>query len=339
MKISAGIIALAIKIGTKLLPTFAKVAKVGKTGLAIGAVTSYAYLFTWQFAIMLVILLFVHESGHIWAMKRCGMKTKGIYLLPFFGAVAVADDMFKSRKDEAYIAIMGPIWGFGISLATVGIYFITNDALFAAAAGWMALINLFNLLPISPLDGGRIVKSITFSLHTKIGFIFLAIGLVISTILMIWAGLILFIILLFIGSFEFLFEYKIRPNTIIKKLIKELDAMIKDCYNPLCRDTQCIEIRNALDKLKNILADEKEDISSKIKTLTSLRTDKDYYLSALSQPILAKLENYVPIPKMSTTNIISMTIVYIIVIAILWGLMAYMSHVPEVEIARQFFMS
>lgn len=217
-RIHAGVVALAAKLGPKLLVVaikFAKVVKVGKFGLAIGSMAAYAYLFTWQFAVMLMISLFFHESGHIWAMKRCGLKTKGIYFIPFLGAVAVSEDMFKTRRDEVYIAIMGPIWGFALAVITALAYVFTGNALFAAAAGWMAMVNLFNLLPVNPLDGGRIMKSIAFSINSKMGFIFLLIGIVISIILTFWLGMILFVFLLFIGSLELFFEYReyeVRPS-------------------------------------------------------------------------------------------------------------------------------
>lgn len=209
-KINAGIVALGAKLGPKLLTVgikFAKAAKVGKVGLALGSMATYAYLFTWQFAVAIIISIFIHESGHIFAMKKCGLKTKGIYFIPFFGAAAVSEGEFRSYEDEVYIAIMGPIWGFALAIGTVIVYVITNDALFAAIAGWMAMINLFNLLPINPLDGGRIVKSIAFSIDSRMGFIFLIIGIVLSAILTFWAGLILFFILLIISFLELIFGY------------------------------------------------------------------------------------------------------------------------------------
>lgn len=94
----AGIFSLAAKflskIGGKLLPLVAKLAKgakITKIVLVGASFTSYAYMFTWKFALMIIVMLFVHESGHIWAMKRYGVKTKGIYLIPFVGGAAVAE--------------------------------------------------------------------------------------------------------------------------------------------------------------------------------------------------------------------------------------------------------
>lgn len=211
MKNKTGLVALAIKLGSKFVTVLAKLAKgfkIGKVGLVGASLASYAYMFTWEFAVMIMFMLFVHESGHIWAMKRCGMKTKGIYFLPFIGGAAVSDDDFPSRGAEVFIAIMGPIWGFTLALLTGFVYVATENPLFAAAASWMAMVNLFNLLPINPLDGGRIMKSIAYSVHSRIGFVFLIIGILASGLLAFKVGFGLFVFLLVISGVEIIFEYK-----------------------------------------------------------------------------------------------------------------------------------
>lgn len=337
--ISAGIVTLALKIGPKILTVFAKFAKIGKFGFAVVSMASYAYLFTWKFAIMIMVLLFVHEYGHILAMKRCGLKTKGIYFIPFLGAAAVTEEMFKNRRDEAYIAIMGPIFGFVLSGITLVVYIVTHNALFGAAAGWMAMINLFNLLPINPLDGGRIVKSIAFSVNSKFGYRFLAIGIIVSIILTFWAGIILFFFLLIIGSLEFVFEYFNRnENMVIKRCIKDVDKIFEK--------NRPVEIQHAIDNVKGILTDEKVDPVARINTIISIgekfknEDDSiDFHTGGLSLAISPILERFDHMPRMTTRGIVTTSIVYIGTVVILWALMTYASHIPEVEIARKFFMS
>ncbi|MBI1838992.1 MAG: site-2 protease family protein [Candidatus Colwellbacteria bacterium] len=212
-KISAGSIALITKMGVKILPVLLKLAKAlkfGKGALLGLSLASYAYLFTWKFAAIIVILIFVHESGHVWAMKKYGLKTKGIYFLPFIGGAAVADEEFPSRKSEAFIGIMGPIWGFALTSLVALLYFATGNPFLAATASWMALINLFNLLPINPLDGGRIMKSIAYSVSSKLGLYFLVTGIIASGFLAFKAGLMLFALLLIVAVIELAFEYKRR---------------------------------------------------------------------------------------------------------------------------------
>jgi Zn-dependent protease len=212
-RISIGLIALAYKIGPKILTALVNVGKslkVGKLGLAGTSMAAYAYIFTWEFALMIMVMLFVHESGHLWAMKRCGLKTRGMYFIPLLGAAAVPDGAFPSRGAESFIALMGPIWGLALSAVTGALYYLTENPLLAAAAGWMAALNLFNLLPISPLDGGRVFKSIAYSIGSRVGFAFLMIGLLVGGFLAYSFGMGLFVFLLIIGAGELLFEYKER---------------------------------------------------------------------------------------------------------------------------------
>lgn len=348
--ISAGIVALVSKVGPKILTAVAKFAKIGKFGLAAISMASYTYLFTWKFAVMIMVLLLVHEYGHIWAMKRCGIKTKGIYFIPFLGAAAVTEEAFKSRRDEAYIAIMGPIFGLVLSGISLFVYMVTKDTLFAAAAGWMAMINLFNLLPINPLDGGRIMKSIAFSVNSKLGYRFLIVGIMLSVILTFWAGIILFVFLLIVGTLDFVFEYKRRnANEVIKTCIKEIDKIF--ARNPPD------EMRQAVDNVKSILSDKKVDPIARINTIISIEekfnntiisigekfdnsnNNIDYYTGGLSHIISPILKRFDHMPRMNAKGIVITTVSYIGTAAILWAVMTYVSHVPEVEIARKFFMS
>lgn len=206
-KISAGLVTMMTKVGFKLLSIIVKFAKIGKVGLAIGTMVTYSYIFTWQFALVLMVSLFVHENGHIFMMRKCGMKVNGIYFIPFIGAAAVAEGDFPSPRDEAHIAIMGPIWGLILAGLTLLTYEYTGNAFFGAVAGWMAMVNLFNLLPISPLDGGRIMKSIAFSVSSQMGLIFMISGIAIFAFLTFWKGIILFCALLLIASLEFVMTY------------------------------------------------------------------------------------------------------------------------------------
>ena len=216
----AGVITLIITFGTKLL----KMTKVIKAALIIGSIASYSYLFNWKFALMIVATILFHEYGHFWAMKKCGIKTKGIYMIPFVGGAAIADEKFKSRRDEAYIALMGPWFGLGMSLAIGSLYYVTGNPLFAVGGAWMAMINLFNLLPINPLDGGRIIKSMAFSLHSVIGMVFLTIGLVGGLVLAIMLKSGLFILIVCIGGIEVWLEWYSRKHMKELKVIIDLHS-------------------------------------------------------------------------------------------------------------------
>lgn len=212
-KSRVGLLALLAKVGTKLSGPFIKLLKafkVIKVGLAAASFVGYAAIFSWKFALLLMLSVGFHESGHVWAMKRMGIKTKGFYFLPFVGGAAVAEESYKTYGKNAYIAIMGPIWGCGLAWLSACAYWMTGIPLFAAAAGWMAMINLFNLLPVSPLDGGQLVRSIAFSIHQWVGLAFLVASMTLGVVIMWKLHIGLFALLLIVGGLEMFFEFRYR---------------------------------------------------------------------------------------------------------------------------------
>ena len=182
------------------------VVKAGKLLLGLASFAAYAFLFTWQFAVIILGMLVIHEYGHLRCMKHYGMKTRGIYLIPLLGAAAVAEDNFPSRRAEATIALAGPLTGAVLAAGTGLLYFATRNGAFAAAAAWMALINLFNLLPVVPLDGGRVVKSITCSIGSRIGLVAVIAGMLLGAVLAIAADLWIFVIIIPLGLADYLYD-------------------------------------------------------------------------------------------------------------------------------------
>jgi Zn-dependent protease len=209
-RLGGGLLVLLAKVGPKVVAGVLKAlktVKAAKLGLAAGSMATYSALYTWQFAAALMLMLFIHESGHIWAMKRCGMKTKGIYFIPLLGGAAVADDMFPSRGAEVFVAIAGPIAGLLLAALSGCVYLVTQQPLWAAIAGWMAFVNLFNLAPINPLDGGRIMKSVAFSIGTRTGLVMLAISMVVGIVGGLKLGLGLVVFVTVVGGLELFLEW------------------------------------------------------------------------------------------------------------------------------------
>ncbi|HCH70931.1 MAG TPA: site-2 protease family protein [Colwellia sp.] len=193
-------------LGLKLL----KSAKVVKVLFAAGSLAAYSWLFSIEFAIALVLCLVFHEYGHIKAMKYFGLKTKGIYLIPFVGGLALSDDKINTRWQDVFISIMGPFFGLILSIACLIGYWLTDIEILAGLAVFNALLNLFNLLPILPLDGGHILKSIAFSINSKVGLVACLLGAASGVYISYHFGLALLGFLLAIGSIEIVFEYKRR---------------------------------------------------------------------------------------------------------------------------------
>ncbi|MFC1637804.1 metalloprotease [Patescibacteria group bacterium] len=222
-----GIWVILAKLGPKILPVLSKMIKPlfgGKMFLAAASLGAYSFLFTWQMAVALVVFILVHEYGHLWAMKKCGIKTKGIYLIPGFGGAAVAAEGFKSARNEAYIALMGPLVGLVFIIPSLMLYYVTNNPMFAAISSIAALINLFNLFPVNPLDGGRVTKSIFHSMHSKAGLIFGLFSVILSIFLCFKLNLGLLAFIGLIGFTEILGEYGIKEKA--PRLISVLSHLL-----------------------------------------------------------------------------------------------------------------
>jgi len=206
-----GLIAFIIKLSPILLKFF-KSAKLIKLALASGSMIAYSYLFTWEFAAILLGAIVFHEYGHITAMKKCGIKTKGIYLIPFLGGAAVPSRNFRSRTEEVYVSLMGPWYGLMLLLPFLVYGVIFESSLAVGLASFMALLNLFNLVPISPLDGGRVLKSIAFSLNSNLGIMILSLGLAGAGYLVYIFEIWILLLVIIIGSIELFFEIKNKKN-------------------------------------------------------------------------------------------------------------------------------
>jgi Zn-dependent protease len=170
---SVGLLAILAKLGG----TGLKALKTANVGWAAASAATYGFLFSWKFAAALLLQLFVHEYGHVHAMRRTGMRVRGMYFVPFLGAMAVTEDAFTSRRQQAYVALAGPLWGALFSLVPAGLWLWTQDPVWAAIASWWAIINLFNLLPISPLDGGRVMQAFAYSFSSTLGVAVTVLGL------------------------------------------------------------------------------------------------------------------------------------------------------------------
>ncbi|MEX1158163.1 MAG: site-2 protease family protein [Thermomicrobiales bacterium] len=132
------------------------------TGLtALLSVGAYALLFPWQFAVGLVVLIFIHEIGHVIVLRRYGVAATAPVFIPFMGAFIGMKQLPKNATMEAYVGLGGPVIGSLGAFAAYAVYLATDYSLWLVLAYIGIILNLFNLLPIMPLDGGRITGAIS----------------------------------------------------------------------------------------------------------------------------------------------------------------------------------
>ena len=119
------------------------------------SVAAYALIWGWKFAAGFVALLFVHEMGHYIQLRREGVRPSGMLFIPFLGAAVGTRSLGGSALAEARVGLAGPILGSLACLVPAGIYLATGEEFWQALAFTGFFLNLFNLLPVLPLDGGR----------------------------------------------------------------------------------------------------------------------------------------------------------------------------------------
>ena len=157
---AAGYTVVKLKGLTFLVPAL-KFAKMGPL-LSMGAsMAAYGWLFGWPFGVGMVSLIFVHELGHGLAMRALGVPAGPMTFIPFFGAVIEMKGRPSNAYHDALIAIAGPILGTAATMPLLAIGLSTGSQFALALSHWGCMVNLFNLLPIGMLDGGRIAGSLS----------------------------------------------------------------------------------------------------------------------------------------------------------------------------------
>jgi Zn-dependent protease len=117
---------------------------------------AYASAYGWGFGAAMVLMIFIHECGHAFAGHLRGKPWGIMMFIPFMGAFVTIRGG-KDAVEDAFIGIAGPIVGTLAGLVTVVLYTVTKNPFWLAVSSWCFMINLFNLLPVAPLDGGWIV--------------------------------------------------------------------------------------------------------------------------------------------------------------------------------------
>ncbi len=161
----AGLGSIGVAVGGWLLKLkgLAFLLKFGVAGFsALISVAFYSLIFGWAFAVGFVALIFIHEMGHVVAMRVKNIPIGGMLFVPFVGAAVAWKGRPHSARDEAEVGIAGPIAG---ALAST-VCLIIAEALKSHNTLWAPLayigffLNLLNLVPVRPLDGGSVVAAI-----------------------------------------------------------------------------------------------------------------------------------------------------------------------------------
>ncbi|WP_112663715.1 site-2 protease family protein [Microvirga flavescens] len=137
--------------------------------LAALSLAAMTYLLGFSIGLAVLGTIIVHEYGHVWALRRHGHQAR-FYLIPFFGGIAIGNRSYVSDAEASEVILMGPAFGLLPPLACLGVFAATDDALWLSAGFVSLFVNMFNLLPVPPLDGGRLVQTLLKPLGDKAWF-------------------------------------------------------------------------------------------------------------------------------------------------------------------------
>ena len=161
---------LLAKFGKAALLLVGKGKFLATAGSMLVSIAAYALIWGWKFGAVFVALLFIHEIGHVIQLRREGVKASAPMFIPFLGAFVAMKEMPKDAGAEARVGLAGPVLGSLGCLIPVALWQITGDDFWQAGAFIGIFLNLFNLLPILPLDGGRAMAALS-SWIWAIGFV------------------------------------------------------------------------------------------------------------------------------------------------------------------------
>lgn len=160
---------LKFKFLLPLLLTKAKFLALGLTKMStllsmFASFGLYLQLFGWGLAAGLIISIYIHEIGHVYVLSRYGiLHNRAPLFLPGLGAVTLLQQNVVDPRQDARMGLAGPFWGLGAAAGFAAAHVLLQSPTCGAIAKLGAVINLFNLIPIGTLDGGRAFRSLTRS--------------------------------------------------------------------------------------------------------------------------------------------------------------------------------
>ena len=183
-------------------------------------IAAFYLIFEWElvYNLVLVGVILMHEAGHYAAMKAFKYNDLGIFFVPLVGAFASGSKDNISQKQSAIILLSGPLPGVVVGLILYYFGLRDNNEFLLRTSNIFILINLFNLIPVMPLDGGRLIKSMFFESNEIISKIFMLISIVLLTAYALMSQLYFLLII------PFFLLMQLNSQSQFKKVKKEISA-------------------------------------------------------------------------------------------------------------------
>ncbi|MFT3946209.1 MAG: site-2 protease family protein [Agriterribacter sp.] len=209
-----------------------------------------------KWVLLLVVVMIVHEAGHFIAMKSFNYRDVQLFFVPFLGAFVSGRPDKISQRQRVITLLAGPLPGIIIGLFFFFLYLHNSEIFYYQLSLMFVLLNIFNLLPVSPLDGGQLLENLFSGANKVIQPVFLAL----SAIALFYFAVIShnYFVLLIV----WLIVTRLRKAVVLYNVYKELDSTginYHKAYDALT-DKDYMDIRSALIKqvpsLKNYDVDE-----------------------------------------------------------------------------------
>ncbi|PAX59952.1 site-2 protease family protein [Brunnivagina elsteri] len=235
---------------------------------------SYMQMFEAHSLVIFAFTILLHEAGHVIAMKLCGYQDTSILFLPFLGAVATAREKYDTTLvQNVFVLLAGPLPGLILGIFLGVMYGSSSNIFWVKEAAWMLIsLNLINLMPIYPLDGGKIANLVIFSKFAYSDIIFRLLGLFILGCFAVWQPVLIVFLILNTLSLPYSFRLA-KTSSEFKQFLKENPQTTSD--NLLYRifeyvnksDNHKLLINGKHSLVKNLLLRYNESISQPIKRL------------------------------------------------------------------------
>jgi stage IV sporulation protein FB len=269
-------------------------------------VVVFLIIFKWDlnYIFILTVVIFIHELGHYLAMKLFKYNDLNIFFIPLVGAVTSGDKDRISQKQNIITLLAGPLPGIIIGMFSYYFGIKFSNAFLIKASTILVFLNLFNLLPIIPLDGGKIIKSLYFDSNEIINKIFI----ILSIAVLIFFSLKLKTYVLLIIPYYLILQlvnqsqvYKVRFN------VKLLDIDLEKSFDELT-DREYWLIR--------------DEIAKNIKAFNKIIGPKQYFISSKEAQIINQVKSVLLTKPIQDLNIFGK-----ILISLIWILSFILSFI------------
>lgn len=253
--------------------------------------------------LVLALALFIHELGHYLAMKRFDYGDLRIFFLPFLGVVTSGKKQLISQKERTIILMSGPLPGIiiGIAAYLLGSHLINDDLKYAGMV--FIFLNVFKLLPISPLDGGDLINTLFFNQKEKLEIFFSALSGIAVLIICWWTDYYRLMIIPIVLVYMLFKDFKMNQ---LKSILKMDGIDYNKTYNELS-NREYWEIRKKviefwtkykkIDSTEFVISEKEESIVKEIKSITRSSVKADMSTKAKMAVILCCLFiNLLPYP-------------------------------------------